>query len=163
MTEAHEKNPNYMKFKNILTVAYFALAFYTFSAGTIQGLANYPAWKSIGAAEFPAVLQTTGAYIVPLFVPFAFLIVPVSILMIWFRNPAMSRNLVIIAALLNLFIFIVTATLALPIQAQLVKTKSVELIDRLIFYHTYFRAIPGLLATFINCILLYQILRKASA
>lgn len=151
-----------MKFRNILTVVYFVLAFYTFSAGTIQGLANYPAWKLIGAAEFPSVHQTTDAYILPFFVPFSFLIVPVSILMIWFRHFAMSRSLVIMSALLNLFIFIVTATLALPIQAQLAEAKSIELIDRLIFYHIYLRAIPGSIATIINCFLLYQIVKKSS-
>jgi hypothetical protein len=75
----------------------------------------------------------------------------------------MSTVWVAVAATLNLFIWIVTVTLAIPIHKQLDHAKSIELIDRLIFYHVYLRVIPGLVLVLISGILLYQVIRRSSA
>jgi hypothetical protein len=45
----------------------------------------------------------------------------------------------------------------------LAETKSVELIDRLIFYDRYLRNIPGLFGMILNFAMLHQILRKTTA
>ena len=60
-----------------------------------------------------------------------------NILLVWFHPPAMSTVWVAVAAILNLFIWIVTVTLAIPSHKQLDHNKSVELIDKLIFYHVF--------------------------
>jgi uncharacterized BrkB/YihY/UPF0761 family membrane protein len=66
-------------------------------------------------------------------------------------------------AFINLFIFVVTVTLAIPIQVQLAQTKSIELIDKLIFYDRYLRIIPGLIGIILTFTMLHQILRKTTA
>ncbi len=129
----------------------------------MQGVMNYPAWKIIGAAEFPAFHQSVDSRIFLFFVPIVFLSVPVSILMIWFGHPAISRKLLLAMAFINLFIFVVTVTLAIPIQVQLAQTKSIELIDKLIFYDRYLRIIPGLIGIILTFTMLHQILRKTTA
>ncbi len=152
-----------MKFKNTLTILYLMFNVYAFGGGIMQGVMNYPAWKIIGPTEFPAFHQSIDSRIFLFFVPIFFLSVPISILMIWFGHPAISRRLLLATALINLFIFLVTVTLAIPIQSQLAETKSVELIDRLIFYDRYLRNIPGLFGMILNFAMLHQILRKTTA
>jgi len=75
----------------------------------------------------------------------------------------MSTAWVAIAATLNLFIWIVTVTLAIPIHKQLDHAKSITLIDKLIFYHVYLRIIPGLILMLITGVLLYQVVRASPA
>jgi len=74
----------------------------------------------------------------------------------------MSTAWVAVAAILNLFIWIVTVTLAAPIHKQLDHNKSVELIDKLIFYHVYLRVVPGLILVLVTGILLYQLVRVSN-
>ncbi len=152
-----------MKFKNILTVFYFIFNIYAFGGGVMQGVMNYPAWKIIGVTEFPAFHQSVDSRIFLFFVPIVFLSVPVSVLMIWFGHPAISRKLLLVMAFINLFIFIVTVTLAIPIHVQLAQMKSIELIDKLIFYDRYLRIIPGLVGMILNFVMLHQIVRKTTA
>jgi phosphate starvation-inducible membrane PsiE len=75
----------------------------------------------------------------------------------------MSTLWVGVTAALNLFIWIVTVTLAIPIHKQLDDAKSVELIDKLIIYHVYLRVIPGLILMLITGVMLYQVVRASSA
>ncbi len=152
-----------MKLKHILTVLYFITTTYAFGGGVMQGVINYPAWKMIRAEEFPAFHQSMDRRILAFFVPIFLLSVPISLLMIWFRHPAISRKLILVAALSNLIIFLVTITWEIPIQGQLAQAKSAELIDRLIFYDRYLRLIPGLVVLIVNVVMLHQLVRKASA
>ena len=123
-----------MKFKNILTVFYFIFNIYAFGGGVMQGVMqgvmNYPAWKLVGAAEFPAFHQSVDSRIFFFFVSVFFLSLLISFLMIWFGHPAISRKLLLIFALINLWIFLITVTLAIPIHVQLAEAKSIELIDK---------------------------------
>jgi len=125
----------------------------------MQGVMNYPAWKLIGPAEFPNFHQSIDGRIILFFVPIFFLSVPISVLMIWFGHPAISRKLRIVAALLTLVIFIATLTLAIPIQEKLAVTQSTELIDKLILYDRYLRTIPGLVIMALNFVMLQQLMR----
>ena len=151
-----------MRFENILTILYFLSTTYSFGGGVVEGVVNYPAWKIVNATDFIEYHQFVGSRLIIFFVSVFFLSVPISVLMIWFRHPAISRNLMLIAVVLNLFIFAVTITLAIPIQTHLAQGKSIELIDSLIFYDNYFRILPGLILMIINAFMLTQILRKAT-
>jgi phosphate starvation-inducible membrane PsiE len=82
--------------------------------------------------------------------------------MIWFHPPAISTMLVVIAAVLNLFIWVITTTLAIPIQKQLDQVKSTELIGRLVKVHLYLRLIPGSLNMIVTALIMYQVLLAAS-
>ena len=70
--------------------------------------------------------------------------------------------LVVIAAVLNLFIWVITATLAIPIQKQLDQAKSTELIGRLVGAIRYLRVIPGFLVMIVTALMMYQVLSAAS-
>jgi hypothetical protein len=150
-----------MRLRELMTILYFFLTIYSFSAGAVQGIANYSAWKLIGAEDFPAVHQYISRRIVLVYVPFFFLSVIVNIVLIWFHHPAVSTALVVIAAVLNLFVWIITATIAIPIHKQLDRAKSVELIDRLVAVHLYLRLIPGIIVMIITAAMMYQTFRTS--
>ena len=150
-----------MKWKQMLTVVYFILNIFVFSVGTWQGLINYPAWALVGSADFPVLHQAISQRTISLFLPFFVLSLPLNVAMIWFRHPAISRGPVILVAVLNLAIFIVTITLMIPIQEQLDQQKSVALLEQLVQYHLYLRTLPGLVVLLGIATMLYQIVGKA--
>ncbi len=150
-----------MKLKQILTVVYLTLNIYVFCVGTLQGLLNYPAWTLIGDTEFPKLHRAISQRTLSLFLPFFLLSLPLNFVMIWLRHPAISRGLVVLVALLNLAIFIVTITLMIPIQDQLDQHKSVVLIEQLVQYHLYLRTLPGTVVLLAIGTMLYQIVGKA--
>lgn len=152
-----------MKGRDILAVLFFVLTVYSFAGGTLLGVVNYPTWRGMNPAEFPGIHQAVNRTITVYYVPFFSLCVLLNILLIWFHPPAMSTAWVVTAAALNLFIWIVTVTLAIPIHKQLDHSKSPVLIDKLIFYHVYLRVFPGLLLMLITGVLLYQVVRASSA
>ena len=148
--------------RNVLTVVYFVLAIYSFSGGLVNGVANFSSWKLISAEDFPVVHKHVTKRILAVYVPFFFLSIPVNILLIWFHPPAISTILVVIAAVLNLFIWVVTATLAIPIHKQLDQAKSTELIGRLVKVHLYLRLNLGSLVMIVTALMMYQVLGAAS-
>ena len=147
-----------MQMRTFLTTLYFFLTIYSFSAGAVQGIANYSAWRFIGAEDFPEVHQYVSRRILLVYVPFFFLSVLLNIVLIWFHHPAASTSLVATSAVLNLFIWIITATLAIPIHKQLDRAQSPELIDKLVAIHVYLRIIPGMLVMIIAAVMMYQML-----
>ena len=128
----------------------------------MHGVANYSSWKLISPEDFPVVHKYVNGRILAVYVPFFFLSIPVNILLIWFHPPAISTMLVVIAAVLNLFIWVVTATLAIPIHKQLDQAKSTELIGRLVRMHLYLRLIPGSVVMILTALMMYQVLAAAS-
>jgi hypothetical protein len=151
-----------MQMRELLTVLYFFLTIYSFSGGAVHG-ANYSAWKLIGAQDFPAVHKYINRRIFLVYVPFFFLNVLVNIVLIWFHHPAVSTTLVVIAAVLNLFIWIITAMVAIPIHKQLDRAKSAELIDRLVAVHLYLRLIPGIVVMMVTAVMMHQAFRMATS
>src|SRR5215472_1257808 len=105
-----------MRIRELMTILYFFLTIYSFSGGAVHGIANYSAWKLIGAEDFPALHKHVNRRIFFVYVPFFFLTVLLNIILIWFHHPAISTTLVMIAAVLNLFIWIITAARAIPIH-----------------------------------------------
>ena len=152
-----------MKLKQILTVVYLLLNIYVFCVGAWQGLLNYPAWTLLGDTEFPAFHQAVHQRTLQLYLPFFLFSLPLNFVMIWFRHPVLSRGLVILVAFLNVANFIVTLTLAIPIQEQLDQHKSVALIEQLIWYHLYLRVLPGTVVLLAITAMLYQLVGKAAA
>ena len=145
-----------MRLRELLTIFYFFLTIYSFSGGTVQGVANYSSWKLIDAEDFPTIHKYVNRRIFVVYVPFFFLTVLVNIVLIWFHDPAVSTTLIAVAAVLNLFVWIITATFAIPIHKQLDEAKSVELIDRLVWVHLYLRVIPGFIVMIITGVMMWQ-------
>ncbi len=150
-----------MRIRELLTILYFFLTIYSFSGGAVHGIANYSAWKLIGAEDFPAVHKYVNRRIFLVYVPLFLLSVLVNIVLIWFHPPAVSTTLVVIAAVLNLFIWIITVTQAIPIHKQLDRAKSADLIDSLVSVHLYLRLIPGVIVMIVKAAMMYQAFRTA--
>jgi hypothetical protein len=146
--------------RNLVTLLFFALSLYCFGGGFVEGF-QYSAWKLIPPASFPAVHREIELQIQRYYVPFLFLSVPLTVLLIWLHHPAMSRNLILAAAALQTYIVASTIIIAVPIQRQLGVAYSQGAVDKLIWYHTYLRLGPGILHLAIVIILLYQVIRNA--
>ncbi len=151
-----------METRNYVTVAFFVLSIYAFAGGVVQNFVNYPSWKLISAQDLAVVHK----YVVRrqfIYVPFVVLGFLANIVLIWFHHPAMSTALIVIAAAVYLFILIVTVTLVIPIHVKLDKAKSDELIDRVVMYDAYLRAIPGCIQMIAVVMLLYQVVSASSS
>ena len=148
-----------MSLRNLLTLFFFAVRLYCFGGGFVEGF-QYSSWKLIPPASFPAVHHEIELQIQRYYVPFLFLSVPLTVLLIWFHHPAMSQNLIVVAAVLQTYIVASTIILAVPIQRQLGVAFSRPLVDKLIWYHTYLRLGPGILHLMVVLVLLDQIIRS---
>jgi uncharacterized membrane-anchored protein YitT (DUF2179 family) len=122
----------------------------------------YKSWKLVSAEDFSAVHTSVSNRILPYFLPFVVLLVLVNILLIWFHHPAMSTPLIALSAATELLIVVVRIMVFLPIHKQLDKTKSIELIDRLLQYDRYAGIVPAVIVRIATLVLLYQVASASS-
>ena len=153
---------NNTKISTIVFSVYILLAFYVFGGGIVNSLVAYKTWRAVGANEFPKFHQIDSALIIPLFVIFAFLSFVPQILLFWFRPKVISKKLVWVALFFNLISLVSTITIQIPIQVELDKRFSLELIDKLISTDFMFRKIPMLLLAVTNFIMLYKVVESSS-
>ena len=71
-----------MEIRNILTVAYFVLAMYTFGGGVMGTVVYYQSWRLFSSEDFSAVHKSVSDRILPYFFPLLLLLVVVNILLI---------------------------------------------------------------------------------
>ena len=153
---------NKNKISTIVFSVYILLAFYVFGGGIVNSLVAYRTWRAVGANEFPEFHHIDSSLIIPLFVVFFFLSFIPQILLFWFRPMVISRWLVWLALLFNLITLVSTITIQIPIQVELDKKFSLELINRLISTDFIYRRIPMLLMAIINFIMLYKVVKYSS-
>ena len=152
-----------MDVRILLTVAYFVLAIYVYGGGVMSTLCYYKSWELVGAEEFPAVHRSVSDRILPYFLPFLVLLVFVNIVLIWFHHPAISTWLIALTAVIHLFIAGVRVTVFLPIQKQLDRAKSIELIERLLKYDRLFGSgLPASVKMIATIAMLYQVVSACS-
>ena len=147
---------------NSVFSVYILIEFYVFGAGIVNSLVSYRTWRWVGANEFPKFHQVDSELIIPLFVIFFFASFIPQVLLFWFRPAVVSKRLVWIALTLNLIALISTVTIQIPIQSQLDKAFSLELLERLISTDMIYRRIPMLLLAVINFTMLYRVVDKAN-
>ncbi len=152
---------NKNKISTIVFSVYILIAFYVFGGGIVNSLVAYRTWRAVGANEFPEFHHIDSALIIPLFVIFFFLSFIPQILLFWFRPVIISKSLVWLALLFNLITLISTITIQIPIQVELDKRFSLELIDRLIYTDMLYRRIPMGLLAIVNFIMLYKVVRHS--
>lgn len=140
---------------------YILLAFYVFGGGILNSLVAYRTWRAVGPNEFPAFHHIDSSLIIPLFVVFFFLSFIPQVLLFWFRPGVIPRWLVWLALLFNLITLVSTITIQIPIQVELDKIFSLELIDRLISTDFMYRRIPMFLLAIINFIMLYKVVKQS--
>jgi uncharacterized BrkB/YihY/UPF0761 family membrane protein len=150
---------NKNKISNVVFSVYILLAFYVFGGGIINSLVAYRTWRWVGADEFPKFHQIDSSLIIPLFVIFFFLSFIPQILLFWFRPVVIPKWLVWLALLFNLITLVSTIIIQIPIQVELDKEFSLELIERLISTDFMYRRIPMLLLAIINFIMLYKVVK----
>ncbi|MET0865982.1 MAG: hypothetical protein ABWZ98_16750 [Nakamurella sp.] len=126
-----------------------ALTFFVTGSGMLEGHAVYPSWRTLAAFEgFAGYHAEYGLALLP-FLPLPLLLSTIGTGWLIFRRPAgVPRSLVIAALCCQLVVLIVTAVLAIPIQAELATPghspdEIVALVDRLIAI-SYLRELPGL-------------------
>ena len=153
---------NKNKISTIVFSLYILLAFYVFGGGIVNSLVAYRTWRAVGADEFPAFHHIDSKLIIPLFVVFFFLSFIPQILLFWFRPMIISKWLVWLAFLFNLITLVSTITIQIPIQTELDKRFSMELIEKLISTDMLYRRIPMLCMAIINFIMLYKVVRNSN-
>ncbi|MBL0307269.1 MAG: hypothetical protein IPQ25_14930 [Chitinophagaceae bacterium] len=150
------------KISTIVFSVYILLSFYVFGGGIVNSLVAYRTWRAVGANEFPEFHQIDSSLIIPLFVIFFFLSFIPQILMFWFRPMIISRWLVWSALFFNLITLVSTITIQIPIQVELDKRLSLELIEKLISTDFIYRRIPMFLLAIINFIMLYKVVKHSN-
>lgn len=150
------------KISNTVFSVYILVAFYVFGGGIVNSLVAYRTWRAVGVNEFQKFHQIDSSLIIPLFVVFFFFSFIPQVLLFWYRPTIISKWLVWLALLLNLITLISTITIQIPIQNQLAKGFSLELIERLISTDMIYRRIPMLLMAIINFIMLYKVVKYSN-
>lgn len=152
---------NRNRFASIVFSIYILLSFYVFGGGIVNSLVSYRTWRWVGADEFPKFHQVDSKLIIPLFVIFFFLSFVPQILLFWFRPAVIPKRMVWFAFLLNLVVLISTITIQIPIQTQLDKRFSLELIENLILTDMMYRRIPMFLLAIINFSMLFMVVKRS--
>ncbi len=152
---------NKNKISTIVFSVYILLAFYALGGGIVNSLVGYRTWRAVGENEFPKFHQIDSSLIIPLFVVPVFLSYIPQILLFWFRPMTIPKWLVWLALLFNLIALISTITIQIPIQIELDKRFSLELIERLISTDMIYRKIPMLLMATVNFIMLYKVVKSS--
>ena len=152
---------NKNKISTIVFSVYILLSFYVFGGGIVNSMIAYRTWRVVGANEFPEFHHIDSALIIPLFVVFFFLSFIPQILLFWFRPMVIPKWLVWLALLFNFITLVSTITIQIPIQIELDKMFSLELIERLISTDFIYRRIPMFLQAIINFIMLYKVVKHS--
>jgi uncharacterized BrkB/YihY/UPF0761 family membrane protein len=155
-------NNNKNKISTVIFSIYILLAFYVFGGGMVDSLVVFRTWHLIGANEFPRFHQSDNAHIIPTFVIFFFLSFIPQILMLWFRPRIIPKWMVLLALLFNLTMLISSVTIQIPIQMELDKRFSLELIERLISTDFKYRVIPMILLAITNFAMLYKVVNNSN-
>jgi len=153
---------NKNKISTVVFSVYILLAFYVFGGGIVNSLVAYRTWRAVGANEFPEFHHIDSSLIIPLFVVFFFLSFIPQILLFWFRPMVIPKRLVWLALLFNFITLVSTITIQIPIQVELDKKFSLELIERLISTDFLYRRIPMFLLAAVNFIMLYTVVKYST-
>jgi len=157
-----------MKEKNLsrplsvrLFLATFCLIFYGMGASFVESFVNYPTWRLIGANEFRAYHNALGPLVI------GYMVIPMlvgtvlSIVMLWVRPIQIPLGAILAAVILQLIIWVSTATIQLPIQFQLgADGLSIPAIERLIFTNLWFRKVPQVITSALFVWMMYTVLRE---
>ena len=152
---------NKTRISTIVFSVYILLAFYVFGGGVVNSLVAYRTWRAVGPNEFPAFHHIDSTLIIPLFVIFFFLSFIPQILLFWYRPMVIPKLLVWLALLFNFITLVSTITIQIPIQVELDKKLSLELLERLISTDFMYRRIPMLLLAIVNFIMLYKVVQHS--
>jgi hypothetical protein len=127
-----------------------------FGGSMVNAFVGYRTWPWVGEAEFTKFHQVDAQYVIPVFVVFFFLNVVPLILLFWFRPVSIPKGLVWAALVVYLINLVSTITIQIPIQAELSKGYSLELIDKLIWTDMIYRRTTITVLAMINVVMLLK-------
>ena len=153
---------NRNKFSSIVFSIYILISFYVFGSGLVNSLVSYRTWRWVGADEFPKFHQVDSTLIIPIFVIFFFISFIPQILLFWVRPTVIPKRMIWLALLFNLIVLISTITIQIPIQTELDKRFSLELIEKLISTDMIYRRIPMFLLAITNFVMLYRVVNRSN-
>jgi hypothetical protein len=141
----------------------FALVFYGMGASFVESFVNYPTWRLVGANEFRAYHQALSPLVIGYMVIPMLITTILTVLLLWFRPVPLPRWAIWLAVVLQLIIWISTAAIQLPIQAQLSSDGlPLPLIERLIFTNWWLRKVPQIINALLFLWLMSLVLRVNS-
>ncbi|GAB3913757.1 hypothetical protein GCM10028803_58330 [Larkinella knui] len=141
-----------------LRTAYFVVSFYVLGALIIENDVNYSTWYQIESTSFSAYHQSLESHLrIYLFTPMAIQFLLNGLLIR--QKPVALRSWFIVTLVLNGYIIGESLLVQVPIHKALTNRYSVDLIDRLIMYHLWWRLPAELLVGGINTWLLHRCLR----
>ena len=157
-----------MKEKNLsiplsvwLFLSTFCLIFYGMGASFVESFVNYPTWRLIGANEFRAYHNALGPLVI------GYMVIPMlvgtvlGIVLLWIRPIQIPLWAILAAVLLQVIVWVSTATIQLPIQFQLgADGLSIPAIERLIFTNLWFRKVPQVITSALFVWMMYTVLRE---
>ena len=121
----------------------FAFVFYGMGASFIESFVNYPTWKLIGPKEFLTYHHAISPLIIGYLVAPMFFGTLLTGLLLWFRPRSIPAWALWTAFGLQVFVWISTVTIQIPIQIQLSNTGlSIPAIDNLLITNFWLRRIP---------------------
>jgi len=145
---------------NWLFLATFCLIFYGMGASFVESFVNYPTWPLIGANEFRAYHNALGPLVI------GYMVIPMlvgtvlSIVLLWVRPVQIPLWAILAAVILQLVIWVSTATIQLPIQFQLgAEGLSIPAVERLIFTNLWFRKVPQVVTSALFIWMMCMVLR----
>ena len=139
----------------------FVLVFYGMGAASVESFVNYATWPLIGANEFRAYHRALSPLIIGYMVIPMLVATILTILLLWFRPATIPPWMVWLAIVLQLIVWISTATIQLPIQGQLsADGLSLPLIDRLRITSFWFRRVPHIANAFLFLWMMSLLLRE---
>jgi hypothetical protein len=97
------------KNKRLYFFALFALVFYYVGASCVESFANYPAWRHIGASEFPAYYGALKLQIMTIMVLPGVVEIGLTVVLFWLRPTVIPRWPVALVLALNMARFALTA------------------------------------------------------
>jgi hypothetical protein len=144
-----------------LFLATFCLIFYGMGASFVESFVNYPTWPLIGANEFRAYHNALGPLVI------GYMVIPMlvgtvlSIVLLWVRPIQIPLWAILTTVILQLIVWVSTATIQLPIQFQLgADGLSIPAIERLIFTNLWFRKVPQVITSALFIWMMYRVLRE---
>ena len=150
-----------VKASNIIFSIYILISFYVFGGSMVNSLVGYRTWRYVGENEFVKFHQVDSSQVIPVFVIFFFILIVPLILLFWFRPLIIPRWLIWIALFFYAINLISTIAIQIPIQLELGKGYSLELIDKLIWTDLIFRRTTITLITAINFVMLYKVVSNS--
>jgi hypothetical protein len=145
-----------------LFILAFAFIFYANGAAFIESFVNYPSWRLIGANEFVRYHQFIGPRVIAFLVAPAFTASVLTIALLKYRPPAIPLWSVWVAVVLQVIIWISTATIQIPMQMEFgSKGFSEEILTNLITSNFWLRRIPNALTAALFLWMMHKVVTTA--